>query len=391
FDPFKPNTSLTVILHHGDTRGWAIAQSQALTEAWSDDSVLTFHVGDMLADRRGPARGLLAKLLLTKPGQRNHEANQEAFLSSLRAMIPPALQPLSWLLNHTALSPIGANNVAHALEAGDFAAVRTMLAHVEHHHLRRNEQVEHIHSDRPLTESDIRYLLDAVWSKTPSHRVRWLVFAGLEYAVGQSSPHASGFRRSLHEFLMLARAWPQTVIVLSCWSGALERLCAMDPALDRIARQNAAHLEGGLTLDPPLVMDPSIPHILRGLRAIFSMSFQPRPDISAWIGLGDEGGLVLLWPNTVTDPAARAAEAAARVAEIIVGLPMALLVPEWAMGTDRAQDRASMLRARPHLGWVPLDQGTVSALAMKTPPTDPTHPAQTALDTLKQSVYDIWS
>ena len=366
FDPLKPKMSVRVALQHTDTRHHADALAAELVEAHPQDTVLRLHVGDMLADRRGPGRGLLARLLLTRETPRG-EANREAFLKRLRGLIPEGLQPLSWLLNATALSPAGADAVGRALAVGDFAAAQTMMAHTHHQVLREeSEWVEHIHSERPLTESDIRILIDRVMREPTGDRVRWLIFSGLEH-IGGASPHTSGFRKALREFLLLARSWPNTVVVFACWSAALESLERFDPALARIARETS----GGAALSPPLLMNPPVQRVLLGLQMRFQVSFQARPDLAAWIGLSEQGGVALIWPTEDRDPAARAVLSAVRVVEIVIGLPMAILVPEWALGQLRAQDRTSMRAARPHLGWVPLRQEHLGALA-GAPPEDPT-------------------
>jgi effector-binding domain-containing protein len=278
------------------------------------------HVPDLLADGVGPSRAALALLLAHEGVARIREAQDRV----LAAVSPGGRRRLELAL---ALDDVGAAMALCARESrepelfdGEFASL----------------------PEPPLSEADALLLLDVVGVGPVS-------VTGLEAALLGSSPHREPFLRSLRAWLRVMGRQSAEVDVL-VWAGAMGALVAWDPGLKM-----------GVCAD-----DRPPPHGEREVRRALAETLGLRP-VSRHVYKGDATGAVILaWPPGRV-PASAVAALVADGLKAVRGMPVAALVPDWALGTRYAPARAGLVAAFPNLRFFSLDVESCVALASKRP------------------------
>lgn len=265
------------------------------------------YVPDLLADGLGPARAVLLRIL------------REQGVGPLRQRRAEILENLPERAR---------SRLSVALGKGDAAAARLVG-------LRANPEQELFEGESafeqepPLGESDAREILGALG--------RWehgWVLRGLGSALLGASPHGPGFMRALRALLPVLIQLRAT-LTLEVWDGALGALHRWDPAL------SAAGSIPGLP-DADVAREAWARRL--GLRAIVA------PDL---FRVGEHGAVITAWPTSRV-PASRVVGHVADAIQPVRTMPVAALVPDWALGRHNARARAALSAAYPRLRWVPV-------------------------------------
>ena len=364
----ESNTKL-VCFNDGISSDW-LNDAKSQIQKNSDDIVITINLGDLLADKIGMGRGIL-KALLKHPSC--------SFISDLRKRINSDKRK-RWLFQNTGISEEGSKRIARMLSFGDFQASKMLFS-------KTNVTIDaYTRSPNPITDRDIFELLDHHFRHSLQNT--WVILSELEQLVTGSSSASPGLRKGLKHLLSLQNKWHSTALIFGCWYGAASRLDVIDYAL-KLNTVNLEPVNTYLEHDPPKIpFRPDI--IVESLKRIFKVKLSYRADLKTWIGFNEEhnGGIAFCWPHEELFPSGKVVITASRCIEIYVGANIALLTPTWAFGADERLNRGSLLNTSPQLALIPLNEAQQSALFWRGPED---HPNTIHLDTLKQSVYEVWS
>lgn len=372
-----------LFLDHPSPEGDGADFSGTIAATWPDDLVVTLSLPALIADRLSIAQALLAAILRSAQGA--------MFVQALRRRIPSNRDGRNWLINDIGMSLQGANCVAAALSGGDFDAIATLTA--ESFRVSKDEDdAIHALSPIPLVEAQARLLVDLILDAADDGEVRWVVLTGIEELVGGGAPHAVTFRNGLRRWLADFLRRPRAVLLGVGWSGCAGRIDAIEPVLRRELRFG----EGASEEDASMMCAFDELAVAAGLARLGRVPLVREQQPSVWRGQAEDAALILPLLDGYDDPARWTL---LHVAPLLDRTPVrcVALVPVWALGNTHANSRNSLMRAYPHLRWVPLSLCETCCLVAlgrdldRDLHLDPSAREQPALAALDRRLSAAWS